>query len=299
MARVMDIERFALHDGPGIRTVVFMQGCPLFCPWCANPESQVVKKQLMHIESKCTKCKTCLRNCPKDAINFIDDKIIFNRDLCGECEICGGVCPNNAIHFSGKIKGINEIIDEVMKDKEYYDDSNGGMTISGGEPFVQYEDFLQLLKEGKKRELNIAVETTGNVDINKIIEAEPYIDLFLLDIKHVEKEKLKEVTGGDFDKIVKNLEYISSKNPNKIIIRVPVIPTFNYKDKIINEIIDLAYKYRVKEVHLLPFHTLGRNKYDQIGKKYEFAKMSILSKDELKKYLDVGMDKGMKIIIGG
>lgn len=299
MARVMDIERFALHDGPGIRTVVFMQGCPLFCPWCANPESQMIKKQLMHIQSKCTKCKTCLNNCHKSAINFIDDKIIFNRDSCGECEICGGVCPNNAIHFSGKIKGINEIIDEVMKDKEYYDDSNGGMTISGGEPFVQYDDFLQLLKEGKKRGLNIAVETTGNVDINKIIEAEPYIDLFLFDIKHSEKKKLEEVTGGDLDKIIKNLEYIASKNPNKIIIRVPVIPTFNYEDKTINEIIDLACKYKIKELHLLPFHTLGKNKYDQIGKKYTFADVKMLNKEELKKYIDIGENKGLKIVIGG
>lgn len=299
MARVMDIERFALHDGPGIRTVVFLQGCPLFCPWCANPESQIIKKQLMHMESKCTKCKACLSNCPKDAISFIDDRMVFNRDSCGECEICAGVCPNNAIHFSGKVKSTDEIVDEVMKDKEYYEDSNGGMTISGGEPFVQYEDFLQLLKEGKKRELNIAVETTGNVDINKIIEAEPYIDLFLFDIKHVENEKLKEVTGGDLNKILKNLEYISSKNPNKIIIRVPVIPTFNYEDKIINEIIYLAYKYKVNEVHLLPFHTLGKNKYEQIGKKYEFPDVKMLKKEDLKKYIKMGLMKGVKVIIGG
>lgn len=299
MVRVMDIERFALHDGPGIRTVVFLQGCPLFCPWCANPESQIIKKQLMHIESKCTKCKTCLNNCPKSAISFTNDKMIFNRDLCGECEICGSVCPNNAIHFSGITKSIIEIIHEVMKDKEYYEDSNGGMTISGGEPFVQYDDFLQLLKEGKKRGLNIAVETTGNVDINKIIEAEPYIDLFLFDIKHVENEKLKEVTGGDLNKIIKNLEYISSKNLNKIIIRVPVIPTFNYEDKIINAIIDLAYKYKVKEIHLLPFHTLGKSKYDQINKKYEFADVKMLNKEDLKKYLEIGLRKGVEVIIGG
>ncbi len=299
MLRIVEIERFALHDGPGIRTVVFLQGCPLHCPWCANPESQSIKKQLMYIESKCVNCKTCLVNCPKKSIDFVDGKIVFNRDNCGECELCGEVCPNHAIHFAGINKSIDEIIFEVMKDKEYYDDSNGGLTISGGEPFLHYEEYLKLLKEGKKQGLNIAVETTGNADIEKISEAEPYIDLFLFDIKHINNKKLNEVTGGNLDKILKNLEYISSINPDKIIIRVPVIPTFNYDDKVINEIIDLAYKYKIKEVHLLPFHNLGKNKYDQIDRKYEFANMKMLDKNELDKYLDIGNSKGVKIKIGG
>lgn len=297
--RVMEIERFALHDGPGIRTVVFLQGCPLHCPWCANPESQIIKKQLMYIESKCVKCKACLVNCPKKSIDFIDGRMAFNRKNCGECELCGDVCPNHAIHFAGINKNIDEIIHEVIKDKEYYDDSNGGITISGGEPFLQYEEFLKLLKEGKKQGLNIAVETTGNVGIEKIYEAEPYIDLFLFDIKHTNNKKVKDVTGGNLDKILKNLEYISSINPDKIIIRVPVIPTINYDDKIINEIIDLAYKYKIKELHLLPFHNLGKNKYDQIDRKYEFANMKMLDKNELNKYLDIGKRKGVKIKIGG
>ena len=299
MLRVMEIERFALHDGPGIRTVVFLQGCPLFCPWCANPESQIIRKQLMYFEDKCVKCKTCLVNCPKKAIKFIDNELVFNRNMCGECQVCGDVCPKNAIRFSGQNKSIDEIMLEVMKDKDYYDDSNGGITISGGEPFVQYEGFLNLLKESKRKGLNIAVETTGNVDLSRIIEAEPFIDLFLFDIKHVDKKKLFEITGGDLEKILSNLEYISSKNLNKVIIRVPVIPTFNYDDKTLNEIIDLACKYKVKELHLLPFHNLGKNKYEQIDRKYQFADMKMLDKKELNKYLDIGENKGITIKIGG
>jgi len=296
---VMEIERFALHDGPGIRTVVFLQGCHLYCPWCANPESQSIKRQLMHIKSKCIKCKTCLINCPKRAIDFIHNNMAFNRDLCGECAICEDVCPQNAIRFSGENKSIDDIIEVVMKDKEYYQDSNGGLTISGGEPFIQYEGFLYLIKECKKKQLHIAVETTGNVDMCKIIEAEPYIDLFLFDIKHIDKDKLKRVTGGDLDKIIKNLEYISSINPSKIIIRVPVIPTFNYDVEVIKQIIDLAVKYKVKELHLLPFHTLGKNKYQQINKKYQFANVKMINKNELNKYLDVGDKKEISIKIGG
>lgn len=299
MLRVMEIERFALHDGPGIRTVVFLQGCPLFCPWCANPESQIIRKQLMYFEDKCAKCKTCLVNCPKKVIEFIDNELVFNRNICGECQVCGDVCPKNAIHFSGQNKSIDEIMLEVMKDKDYYDDSNGGITISGGEPFVQYQGFLNLLKESKRKGLNIAVETTGNVDLSKIIEAEPYIDLFLFDIKHVDKKKLFKITGGDLEKILSNLEYISSKNPNKVIIRVPVVPKFNYNDKTLNEIIDLACKYKIKELHLLPFHNLGKNKYEQIDRKYQFADMKMLDKKELNKYLGIGENKGITIKIGG
>lgn len=299
MLRVMEIERFAIHDGPGIRTVVFLQGCPLFCPWCANPESHGIKKQLMYSENKCVRCRTCLKNCPKENIKFINNRMVFDRSKCGECEICGKLCPSRAISFAGRIKSIDEIMTEVMKDKDYYDDSNGGITISGGEPFVQYEGFLELLKESERKGLNTAVETTGNVALEKVMEAEPYIDLFLFDIKHTDKKKLLEVTGGDLDRMLNNLEYIASKNPNKIIIRVPTIPTFNYNDKTINEIIDLACKHKIKELHLLPFHTLGKNKYDQIDKKYQITDMKMLNKNELKKYLEVGEKKGINIKIGG
>jgi pyruvate formate lyase activating enzyme len=296
---LMELERFALHDGPGIRTVVFLQGCPLHCPWCANPESQIIKKQLMYVESKCSKCKTCLINCPKKAIDVIDNKLVFNRDLCGECQVCGDLCPQNAIHFSGLIKNVEEVIEEVMRDKEYYEESNGGLTISGGEPFVQFEGFLQLLKEGKKKGLHIVVETAGDVDISKVIEAEPYIDLFLFDIKNADKIKLKEVTGGNLNTIIKNLEYISSKNPNKIIIRVPVIPTFNYDDESIEEIINIAVINQIKEVHLLPYHTLGKSKYNQINIKYEFSDIKMLNGADLNKYINIGNKKGIKIVIGG
>lgn len=297
--RVMEIERFAIHDGPGIRTVVFLQGCPLFCPWCANPESQIIKKQLMYMESKCITCQTCLNNCPKRAIAFVDGKLRFDRSVCEECQVCGDICPQNAIRFSGINKDVDEILDEVMKDKDYYQESKGGLTISGGEPFIQYEGFLTLLKEGKKRGLHIAVETTGNVDINKIMEAEPYIDLFLLDIKHVEKEKLKDVTGADLEKIIKNMEYILSRNADKIIIRVPVVPTFNYEDETIEGIFTLAVQYGVKEVHLLPYHTLGNNKYEQMGKKYQLGHIKMLDSKALSKYIKIGETRGVKVVVGG
>jgi pyruvate formate lyase activating enzyme len=298
--RVMEVERFAIHDGPGIRTVVFLQGCPLRCPWCANPESQIIKKQLMYKENKCVKgCNICIEKCPKNAIRFIGDKLVFNRSLCGDCQLCGDECPHGAIVFSGVNKSIEDIMTEVMRDKDYYEYSEGGITVSGGEPFVQYEGFLGLLKESKRQGLHTAVETTGNVDMANLIEAEPYIDLFLFDMKHVDNNKLKEVTNGDFDIIIRSLEYISSKNSEKIIIRVPVIPSFNYDDDTIEEIFRIAQKNKIREVHLLPYHTLGKNKYEQIGKKYELTNIKMLNKSELSKYVDIGNKKGLRIVIGG
>ncbi|CUH95066.1 hypothetical protein P22_1135 [Propionispora sp. 2/2-37] len=222
----------------------------------------------------------------------------INRGLCGECQICGDLCPHNAIRFAGINRTIAEIIAEVMKDMEYYQESNGGLTISGGEPFVQYEGFLTLIRESKQQGLHIAVETTGHVDMAKMVEAEPYIDLFLFDLKHTDRRVLKEVTGAELDKVLKNLEYIAAQSPAKLILRIPVIPTFNDNGETLRQMFALAVQYQVREVHLLPYHTLGKNKYNQIGKKYNFIDGNI-DKKLLNTFLDAAETKGLTIVIGG
>ena len=130
-ASIMEIERFAIHDGPGIRSIVFLQGCPLRCPWCANPESQEIKPQLMYNEDKCIKCGTCVKNCPQQAIKIEDFKLVFNRDICDHCKYCENNCRSGAINFIGDEVSIDEIVAEVLKDRPFYDESNGGVTISG------------------------------------------------------------------------------------------------------------------------------------------------------------------------
>ncbi|WP_119865394.1 glycyl-radical enzyme activating protein [Clostridium isatidis] len=299
MIKLIEIERFALHDGPGIRTVVFLQGCSLYCPWCANPESQIINKHLMHYKNKCIKCKACLKVCPIKAIDFKGNKIIFNRKICNSCDKCAEACTQNAIAFCGEEKSIEEIIKEIMKDKDYYEDSKGGVTISGGEPFLQYKELLELLRAIKGKNIHTAVETTGNVEYEKFIMAEPLIDLFLFDIKHLNKDKLKDITGGDLNKIIKNLNYIALKNPDKLIVRVPVIPDFNYDDKVINEIMEFVSSYKIKELHLLPFHNLGKNKYEQLGRSYLYKDMKNLNKAELLKYIELGESMNIKVKIGG
>jgi pyruvate formate lyase activating enzyme len=297
--KIMEMERFAIHDGAGIRTIVFLQGCPLHCPWCSNPESQNIRKQLLYMENKCVGCGKCVQACPVSVISFEKGKPVFHREHCIGCESCANACPQHAIRFLGIDKTIDEVLAEVMRDEDYYEDSGGGITISGGEPFVQYAGFLELLRSSKMVGLNTAVETTGNTDLEKIKEAEPYIDTFLFDFKHSNPSKLKAVTGGDFFTILTNLEYLARVCPDKIILRVPVIPSFNYDEVTIGEIFDIACKNHILKVHLLPFHTLGKGKYAQLGIHYPFTEEKMLARRDLEPFQTIGRKKGLTICIGG
>lgn len=298
MISVSNIERFATHDGPGIRTTVFLQGCSLHCPWCANPETWTIQPVLMHDEKKCVHCHICEKGCPKQAISFHPS---FSWDIskCGECHACVSNCMSAALNFSGKVMSINEILEEVLKDKEYYDASSGGITISGGEPFVQFESFLELIQACKEKGLHVAVETTGNYPLEKVKEAMPYIDLFLFDIKHLDKEKLWNVTGGYLNRILGNLRYITSINSKKVILRTPVIPGFNYDLESLTSIIQLAKELDVLEINLLPYHSLGKSKWEKLHKEYAYEGLSMMDKKELSEYKKIAESMDVSVKIGG
>lgn len=296
---VMEIERFAIHDGPGIRTTVFLKGCPLRCKWCANPESQNIQVQLLYNAKKCVGCGACFRACKSEAISFEGGRPIFHRDKCHLCKSCEEVCMTNAIRFSGKLMHIDEIVDIVLKDLDYYKSSDGGVTISGGEPFFQFSGFMALLKKCKEKGLHTAVETCGQYPTEQLKMAEPFIDLYLFDLKHLNPHKLFEYTGGDLKQILNNVRYISNIDPGKIIIRVPVIPGFNFDKESLNAIFNVAYAYGILNVHLLPYHTLGIDKYEQLGLTYDLEATKSLTKEELSIYKKCGEKKGLKIQIGG
>ena len=273
---VTDIARFAIHDGPGIRTAVFMQGCPLRCPWCANPETWHVKQNLMHLAFKCAKCGRCAGRCPAKAITVSadgadpevsDEKLIIHRDVCTGCGACEQACINGAIMLSGKRMAVCDILDIVLKDKAYYINSGGGVTLTGGEPFVQFEATMHLLTLCKEAGLHTAVETSGHVDPAAFAQAIPLIDLYLFDMKHCDPAVLMHVTGGDLERILRNLRALSEsgKAQENVILRVPVIPGFNDSEETMKGIHSIAKEHGIGTVQLLPYHTLGKDKFAWLG----------------------------------
>ena len=296
MISVSNIERFATHDGPGIRTTVFLKGCPLHCPWCANPETWTIHPVLMHDERKCVRCQNCKKECDKQAISFIP-AFHLDTNACDVCGKCIDVCIPDALSISGKEMEIEDILFEISKDDKYYQKSNGGITISGGEPLFQFEQTLNLLKELKKKGYHTAIETTGMYSLEHLKEVEPYVDLFLHDIKHLKKEKLFDVTGANLDVILKNLDYLSKTCPDKVIVRVPVIPGFN--QDILEDIILFGKSKGFKEVNLLPYHPLGKNKWHNLQKEYAYEDLKMMDKEELSDYIQFGQKNEITVKIGG
>lgn len=289
---IMEIERFALHDGPGIRTTVFLKGCPLRCPWCSNPESQTLKRMLLYSLNKCLACGKCYRACPHNAIEWQNDKPVFLRERCMGCESCRMVCPGEAIRFSGKMVSVKTVIDEVVKDRDYYAASGGGMTVSGGEPFVQWRGLTALLEAAKTEGIHTAVETTGQTARENILAAMELVDLFLFDVKHIDREKLRNVNLADWDLIHGNLQTVINGGAD-VVARIPVIPGFNLDD--LGEIIETVAKDGVEEVNLLAYHTLGAGKYTQLGMAYPWDGFTALDKSELQPSADFARGLGLKV----
>ncbi len=296
---IMEVERFALHDGPGIRTTVFLQGCPLHCPWCANPESQSIGPKLMHYKNKCVGCGKCAMICPHQMIQMKEGYPTFDRKNCKACHTCEKGCLNDAISFVGENRSIQNIMDEVMRDEAYYHTSHGGLTVSGGEAFVQFDGLMELLQMAKENMLHTAVETCGNVPLERMIQAEPYLDLFLFDLKHIDVEVFHRVTGGDLELILNNIRWIAQNHPEKIILRVPVIPGFNFDEETLCKMMDFAKQCGIQTMHFLPYHTFGIAKYERLGLPYTLECQTSLKKDELEKYVEIGKEKELEIIIGG
>lgn len=297
--RMIEIERFAIHDGPGIRTTIFMQGCPLRCPWCANPESQEMRTHLFHLENKCIKCRKCEQVCPTQAITFNKNEFHYEHEKCNFCRLCEVNCVQNAIRFVGEEIDFDSVMETLALDQEYYVQSGGGITISGGEAFYQYDAFLELCKRIKKAGYHLAVETTGQTTAEKLLEVYPYIDLFLFDIKHMDKEKFETVTKGDYHKIMTSLQLIAQRDPNKILIRIPVIPEFNMDEESIEAICKKAKELKIKEIHLLPFHNFGKTKYKQMGKSYAYEDVGSLNPLACEQFKKIGEKFGCHIQIGG
>ena len=268
---IFDIKRFAVHDGDGIRTTVFFKGCPLKCVWCHNPEGISFEKSLAFYENKCQGCGICVDACSSGARKIVDGKLVLDRDACVFCGACVDVCVGGANVLYGRSMSVDEIFDEVMRDKAFYDNSGGGVTLSGGECLCHSDFCMKLLKKLKENGVNTAVDTCGFVDRSAIDKVMPYTDTFLYDIKAIDEDVHVRCTGRSNALILENLRYIDSMGKS-IEIRIPFVPGYNSDQ--IEKIRDFVKELKnVKKVKVLPYHNFAASKYKALCMKDSLPKV--------------------------
>ncbi len=294
---ISDIQHNSIHDGPGIRTVVFFKGCPLTCPWCANPESQKKMRELEYVKRACILCLTCLNTCPHGALSEVDDEIEIDRTRCELCGRCVSVCPGDALKFIGKTMTVAEVMAVVEKDRLFYESSGGGVTLSGGEAFAQPEFASALLSVCKQKGLHTALDTSGYLKWDLLKEILLNTDLVLLDIKHLNAKLHLEDVGVPNDLILENAARVVELGI-ELIIRVPVIPGFNNNAENIVKTAEFARKIGVQEINLLPFHNLAEPKYRRLGRAYQFKDVKILADGEMNRLANLVQAYDLKVKIG-
>lgn len=294
---IFDIQRYSIHDGPGIRTLVFMKGCPLRCLWCSNPESQSASKEMIFYSSQCIGCGSCIEVCPTGAAQRED--LGAAKQLCEDCGACVKVCPSTARKMAGRTVSVEEILAEVKKDTPFYRRSSGGITISGGEPLMQVDFVANLLKRCGEMGIHTAIETCGFSGPESLRQVLQYVDLALFDLKHMDSRRHKELTGVGNEVILKNAA-ITAKTGRKTVFRVPIIPGYNDDEENIKGIAAFVSSLdSTGEVHLIPYHRLGESKYTSLGKEYPLAHLKTLDKDSLRVQSRIIEEYGLKVQLGG
>lgn len=264
---VFNIQRFSLHDGPGIRTTIFFKGCPLNCKWCQNPEGISIRQLLLHYPGRCLDCSACIDICEKQAIVKGTTGVRIDRQGCDLCLKCAAVCPVEAIQVAGKIVTVEELIIEALKDRLTFEESGGGVTISGGEPFMQPEFMIALLKRLKNEGIHTAIETSGYAPWACVEEAAKYIDLFIYDLKLIDSVSSEYYLGVQNSLILDNLKRLQQSGAN-LQVRMPLIPQVNDNLENIKQTAKFLTECGITELELIAYHNLGSAKYAAIGLDY-------------------------------
>ena len=296
-ANIFNIQRFSIHDGPGIRTTVFFKGCHLKCTWCHNPESQNSEREILYDKNKCTLCGKCMKACKNNAIEIKNNILTTNMDKCtfkGDCTVC---CINSARQVAGKEYTVDEVVGEVLKDRVFYKNSKGGVTLSGGEPLI-YADFVEeLLKKLKKENIHTAVDTCGYGDFEVLERISKYTDLFLYDLKLMDDDKHILYTGLSNAVIIDNLIRLSKIHKN-INLRLPLIEGINADEDNMIRILKFIKDTNVKKINFLPYHDIGRHKYEKLSRPYS-ENMKRPADEKLKRFKEIFEKEGYKVKIGG
>ncbi len=286
---VFNIQKMSIHDGPGIRTTVFFKGCPLNCLWCSNPESQRMEKEVACFQSRCVKCGYCAQVCPKGIIEKEPPFEITDRAQCDLCEVCVKECCTNAKKTVGEDYTAEDLLHEILKDKSFYDSSGGGVTFSGGEPLMQQPFLIEILKMCRENEIHTAIETTGFTDREKLLETAEFLDLVFYDVKHMDDETHRQITGVSNKVILENLTHLSKVHDN-ITVRIPVIPGINDSRENIGGTAALAAELGISGLELLPYHNLGEVKYGQLGREYQLSEIKTPDEERMAEIAEIARE---------
>ncbi|MCR4404997.1 MAG: glycyl-radical enzyme activating protein [Candidatus Acetothermia bacterium] len=296
---VFDIKRFALHDGPGTRTTVFLKGCPLRCWWCHNPEGQSGRPEIMFQKNRCDNCGECLRACPEDALAFGDEGLLVNHERCTLCGACAEACPREALVLCGREMTVAEVLAEIEKDSLFYDESRGGVTFSGGEPLAQPEFLESLLRACRKEEIHTSLDTTGFGPWEVLERVAPLVDLFLYDLKLMDDRQHQRFTGVSNGPILENLRALSSRG-SRIVIRLPLIPGINDDPENIRRTGEfLASLARHHPVDILPYHRAGIGKYAKLSRAYCLPEVEPPAPERSAQAAQILAGFGLEVTIGG
>jgi len=292
---VFDIQGFSVHDGPGCRTLIFLKGCTLHCDWCSNPEGIDPYPNLMFDYEKCIRDGFCINACPLGALQFLQNELTINREVCLACKefLCTKECLTNALRLAGSFTTINELFKIIQRDRQFWG-SEGGITLTGGEPLLQIDFAKEILKRCYDAYIHTAIETCGNVPWKNFAEALLWIDFIYFDLKLINSAIHKKLTGTGNEMILDNARRLAASFKGKLIFRLPVLPGINDSTEQLAEVISFMNSINKDEIQILPLHHLGREKYRLLGKKYKMTGYRTPSSDEMIRIQQIFRSGGVK-----